>query len=427
MWPFSRKTPEPVLDLKASQIGALMSLRLLNMPQWQRREFEKAAKEGYQQNPIVHACVSLTARAAASVPLYTMRGDAETDIPDLTALLERPSPLPGSGEAFRIATLSDLMIAGEFFAERVDLSGKPKELYRWRSDKVAVVPGSDGLPIAYKYKDGGGEKTVNVDFVKGNVPVLHVKSYNPIDDFRGMPSIDPAAFAVDMHTGALRWNNALLNNGAQPSGALVYGPKEGSQNLSDEQWRRLKNELLENFSGQRNAGKPLLLDGGLDWKEMGFSPRDMNFGEGLNSSARLIALAFGVPPLILGIPGDNTFANYEEANKAFYRQTVLPLLGQWCRAMSWWLGPAFGGDISIAPDTDDLEVFASERAEQWDRIEKSTVLTVNEKRERMDLKPVDGGDVILVSSTLVPLDVAGQPPQDGQDDIGGNGEEAEAE
>jgi HK97 family phage portal protein len=425
MWPFTRKIPEPVFDLKASQIGALMSLRLLNMPQWQRREFEKAAREGYQQNPIVHACVSLAARAAASVPLYTMRGDAEAELPELAALLERPSPLPGSGEAFRIATLSDLMLAGEFFAERVDLGDKPKELYRWRPDKVAVLPGKDGMPAGYTYRDAGGEKKIDVDYAKGKAPVLHVKGYNPIDEWRGMPSIDPAAFAVDMHTGALRWNNALLNNGAQPSGALVFAPKEGNQSLSEDQWTRLKRELDEKFSGQRNAGKPLLLDGGLDWREMGFSPRDMNFGEGLNSSARLIALAFGVPPLILGIPGDNTFANYEEANKAFYRQTVLPLLGQWCRAMSWWLGPAFGGDVSIAPDTDDLEVFADERAEQWDRIEKSTVLTVNEKRERMDLEPVEGGDVILVASSLVPLEVAGQPPEDGQDaaDIGGDGEE----
>jgi phage portal protein BeeE len=139
----------------------------------------------------------------------------------------------------------------------------------------------------------------------------------------------------------------------------------------------------------------------------------MNFGEGLHEAARLIALAFGVPPLILGIPGDNTYSNYTEANKAFYRQTVLPLLGQWCRAMSHWLGNAYGADISIVPDIDDLEVFAQERAEQWDRIEKSNAMTINEKREAMDLPPVPGGDVILVSSSMVPLEVAGTMPEGG--------------
>jgi HK97 family phage portal protein len=382
------------------------------MPQWASRSFEQIAKEGYQQNPIVNACVYMTARAAASIPLCIQRGETETDIPELRALMNRPNPIQ-DGEAFRIATISDLLLAGEFFAERVDVSKKPKELYRLQPGQVSVDPGPNGFPKSYTFKIGNAERVIPVDVTKGLRPVLHVKEYNPLNDWRGLPNIDPAAFAVDMHSSALRWNNALLQNGAQPSGALVYAPKEGGDKLTEDQWQRLKAELDESFSGTKNAGKPILLDGGLDWREMGFSPKDMNFGEGLHEAARLIALAFGVPPLILGIPGDNTYSNYTEANKAFYRQTVLPLLGQWCRAMSHWLGNAYGADISIVPDIDDLEVFAQERAEQWDRIEKSNAMTINEKREAMDLPPVPGGDVILVSSSMVPLEVAGTMPEGG--------------
>lgn len=427
MWPFTRRRVDspltekiepppfiaratPFVERKASAVGALISARVLNLPQWPRRSFEQSAKEGYQQNPVVNACVWKTTRAAAAVPLAIMRGEEEVDIPELRALLHRPNPAQ-DGEALRQALLSDLMLAGEFFAERVDLGKRPKELYRWSPAKTAVKPGADGFAAAYVFKIGDKERTVEVDLSKGIAPVLHVRDYHPTDDWRGLPSIDPAAFSIDAHTGALRWNVALLRNGAQPSGALVYAPKDGSDKLSDEQWARLKAELEESFSGSQNAGKPLLLDGGLDWKEMGFSPKDMNFAEGLNSAARLIALAFGVPPLILGIPGDNTFANYAEANRAWYRETILPLLSQWCRAMSWWIGPAFGEDIRIEPDTDDLEVFADERAAEWDRIEKSTSLTINEKRELQGRAPVKGGDVILVSSTLIPLEAAGETPE----------------
>ncbi|WP_159728361.1 phage portal protein [Methylosinus sp. Ce-a6] len=406
------KVGKQIIEHKASAVGALISARVLNLPQWPRRSFEQSAKEGYQQNPVVNACVWKTTRAAAAVPLAIMRGDKEVDIPELRALLNRPNPSQ-DGPAFVQATLADLMLAGEFFAERVDLGKQPKELYRWSPAKTAVKPGADGFAAAYTFKVGDKERTVDVDLSKGNVPILHVRDYNPTDDWRGLPSIDPAAFSIDAHTGALRWNVALLRNGAQPSGALVYAPKDGGDKLTDEQLARLKAELEESFSGSQNAGKPLLLDGGLDWKEMGFSPKDMNFAEGLNSAARLIALAFGVPPLILGIPGDNTFANYAEANKAWYRETILPLLAQWCRAMSWWLGPAFGADIRIEPDADDLEVFADERAAQWDRIEKSTSLTINEKRELQGRKPVKGGDVILVSSALIPLEAAGETLQGG--------------
>lgn len=414
VWPFSsRKQIEPVVvEQKASSVGMLLATRALNLPQWPQRAFEQIAKEGYQQNPIVNACVYMIARAAANIPLELSRDEKEVDIPELTALLKRPNPMQ-DGEAFRIATISDLMLAGEFFAERVDVSKRPKELYRINPGRITVDPGPDGFPKSYTYKDANGSKVFPVDVVKGILPILHVKEYHPTNDWRGMPNIDPAAFAIDMHTGALRWNNALLNNGAQPSGALVYAPKEGGDKLSDEQWLRLKAELEESFSGQRNAGKPILLDGGLDWREMGFSPKDMNFGEGLHEAARLIALAFGVPPLMLGIPGDNTYANFTEANKAFYRQTVIPILRQWCRAFSWWIGPSYGQNIEIYPDCDDLEVFADERAAQWDRIEASNSLTINEKRERMGLDPVAGGDVVLVPSSLIPLEAAGTMPTGG--------------
>ncbi len=420
VWPFSRSKstafaviPQaPVAEVKASAVGSMIAARVLKMPQWARRDWEQVAKEGYQQNPVVNACVYLTARAAASVPLAIMRGETQVDIPELRALLNRPNPVQ-DGEAFRQATISDFMLAGEFFAERVDLGKTPKELYRWQPGRVTVNPGDDGFPSGYTFKINGQSRTVEVDFVRGKVGVLHVRDYHPTDDWRGLPNVDPAAFSIDAHTGALRWNKALLDNGAQPSGALVYSPKEGPDKLTDEQFQALKRQVDEMISGASNAGKPLVLDGGMNWVEMGFSPKDMNFGEGLNASARLIALAFGVPPLILGIPGDNTFANYAEANKAFYRQAVLPLLAQWCRAVSWWIGPAFGSDISIVPDTDDLEVFADERAAEWDRIEKSTSMTINEKREKQGLGPAPGGDVILVSSMMIPLEAAGEKPAGG--------------
>ena len=114
-----------------------------------------------------------------------------------------------------------------------------------------------------------------------------------------------------------RWNKALLDNAARPSGALVYAPKDGG-NLTDEQFERLKAELEDELPGrQRNAGRPLLLEGGLDWKAMACRPRTWTSSRRKHAAAREIALAFGVPPMLLGIPGDNTYANYQEANRAF--------------------------------------------------------------------------------------------------------------
>lgn len=147
--------------------------------------------------------------------------------------------------------------------------------------------------------------------------------------------------ALDIHNSASKWNKALLDNSARPSGALIYSSSAG-ENLTDEQFSRLKRELEDGYSGAVRAGRPMVLEGGLDWKAMGYSPKDMDFMEAKNGASRDIALAFGVPPMLLGIPGDNTYSNYKEANRAFWTQTVLPLVKRTAESLSNWLGPQFG-------------------------------------------------------------------------------------
>src|SRR6201999_1922698 len=107
---------------------------------------------------------------------------------------------------------------------------------------------------------------------------------------------------------------------------------------------------------------PLILEGGLDWKAMSLSPQDMDFMEAKHTAAREIALAFGVPPMLLGIPGDNTYSNYQEAYKVFFRGTVLPLAMRIGGALTHWLAPAFGDGIRLAVDIDTVPALAKDRA-----------------------------------------------------------------
>ena len=137
----------------------------------------------------------------------------------------------------------------------------------------------------------------------------------------------------------------------------------------------------------------MVLEGGLDWKPMSLSPRDMDFLEAKHAAAREIALAFGVPPMLLAIPGDNTYANYQEANRAFWRQSVLPLAARIACALTNWLAPAFGASLVLAADTDRVEALSSDRAALWERVSNASFLTVNEKRLATGYGVVDGGDV----------------------------------
>uniref|UniRef100_A0A0N5A0L6 Phage portal protein n=2 Tax=cellular organisms TaxID=131567 RepID=A0A0N5A0L6_PARTI len=132
------------------------------------------------------------------------------------------------------------------------------------------------------------------------------------------------------------------------------------ERLTADQFEALKAELGEAHAGARNAGRPLLLEGGLDWKPMSLTPHDMDFIAGKHAAAREIALAFGVPPQLLGIPGDATYANYREANAAFWRGTVIPLVRKAAGAMTGWLGGRFS-DCRIEPDLDAVPALQVER------------------------------------------------------------------
>jgi HK97 family phage portal protein len=207
-----------------------------------------------------------------------------------------------------------------------------------------------------------------------------MREFHPLDDYYGLPPLEAAQISLDVHNAASAWNKALLDNAARPSGALVYKGENGS-NLSEEQFERLRDELEANFQGASNAGRPLLLEGGLSWQSMSLTPKDMDFLELKHGAAREIALAFGVPPMLLGIPGDNTYANYREANLAFWRQTVLPLASRFAGAFGAWLGPAFGEGLRLGIDVDQVEALSAEREALWRRVNEADFLTPEEKRE----------------------------------------------
>ncbi len=256
----------------------------------------------------------------------------------MKALLARPNPRQGGAE-FMEALYGHLLLSGNAFLEPVEIGGDLRELHLLRPDRIRVIEGADGWPSAYEYRVGGSVRRFSVEAEPG---LLHLRLFHPLDDHMGFAPLEAAAKALDLSNAAASWNKALLDNSARPSGALVYQPKEGG-NLSASQYERLKAELAEGYSGPARAGRPMLLEGGLDWKSMGLSPREMDFAEAKNGAARDIALAFGVPPMLIGIPGDNTYANYAEANRAFWRLTVLPLIFRTAEAMTGWLSASIRG------------------------------------------------------------------------------------
>jgi HK97 family phage portal protein len=361
-------------ERKAVPLHSLVSWNGLD-PSWTRRGFVSLVSEGFQKNPVVYRCVRMIAEAAARVPLKVSEGSTEASEHPLLTLLAKPNPRQAGGELLE-AVYAFLQTAGNAYLHAAVVDGEVKGLYALRPDRVRVVAGSDGWPAGYAYAAGGKTTTLTLD--EPPLPrVLHLALFHPLDDHYGMSPMEAAQQSLDLHNAAAKWNKALLDNAARPSGALVFSAASG--NLTEDQFARLKAELETGFQGAANAGRPMVLEGGLDWKSMALSPKDMDFVELKNGAAREIALAFGVPPMLLGIPGDNTYANLVEANRALWRQTVIPLVRRVADDLSGWLGPVFGGAM-LVPDWNEVEGIAEDRAALWSRVSAAGFLSDEEKR-----------------------------------------------
>ncbi|WP_054304635.1 phage portal protein [Gemmobacter sp. LW-1] len=380
---FLRRAERVAPEQKASATGRVVAFGLSGRSVWSARDTVSLVRNGFQGNPVGFRAVKLIAEAAAALPLVLQDAERRYEQHPVLDLVRRPNPAQGRADLFE-AVYAQLLLSGNAYLEAVPGVGKvPGELHVLRSDRMSLVPGADGWPVAYDYTVGG--RVHRFDMTGEVVPVCHIRSFHPQDDHYGFAPMQAAAVALDVHSAASAWSKALLDNAARPSGAIVYKGGDGQAVLSPDQYDRLVTEIEANHQGARNAGRPMLLEGGLDWKPMGFSPSDMEFQKTKEAAAREIAIAFGVPPMLIGIPGDATYANYQEANRAFYRLTVLPLVGKVTAAVSHWLAGFTGEAVELRPDLDQVPALAVERDQQWARVGAADFLTQAEKRALLGL------------------------------------------
>ncbi|MEN9855916.1 MAG: hypothetical protein RLZZ157_1042 [Pseudomonadota bacterium] len=377
------KASSPALEGK--NLGGFLAYSRVGQPVWTPRDYGALAREGYARNAIAYRCVRMVAEAGASVALAIEDGKGNPHA--FADLLARPNP-EQSGPELLEAFFGHLQIAGNGWLELVALDGIPREICALRPDRVRIIPGKSGWPAGWEHDSNGIKRRLWRDEASGRAPVCHLKLFNPTDDLYGQSPLEAAAIAVDIHNAGGAWNKALIDNAARPSGALVYRGGQGQERLSEDQFERLKAELTQAHTGAANAGRPLLLEGGLEWTPMSLSPAEMDFVEARRAASRDIALAFGVPPMLLGIPGDNTYANYREANLAFWRQTILPLVQKAAATLGHWLAPWSETGLKISPRLDQIPALAADQEANWARIDATGFLTLNEKRVLAGLPPL---------------------------------------
>lgn len=319
------------------------------------------------RNPVALRAVRLVAEGLSSVRLHA-GGEEHPALELLT-----PSVLE--------ALATHLLLSGNAYAETaLDLGGRPAALWVLRPERMRLETDANGSPLAWLYQVGGRVQRMVAEGDAQAPGLLHLKALDPLDDHLGRGVLEAASDPVALLQAAGRWNRSLIANAARPSGALVLDSEEGP--LSAEQFARLRDEIEAGFQGAQNAGRPMLLEGGLKWQPLAMTPAEMDFQKAREAAAREVALAFGVPPMLLGLPGDSTHANYAEANVALWRLTILPLLSRILDGLSrhlalWWPGLRIEADLDLVP------ALWADRERLWRHVGDADFLTDDEKREML--------------------------------------------
>ena len=382
--------------------NAIRSIMQRNSATWSAREFVAFATEGYRDNPTVRACIMAKQKAAIECPviLVNEKGEAVENHPILS-LLNKPNPMQ-SWEKFLTQMIGSHDIAGEGDVLKIGI-GQSVELWPLRPDWLEITTFSMGLPVTCSYtpSDTCEESTVKqYQFSE----LMIWAEYNPLFRWRGLSPLYSAAYSIDTLNEYAKSNKAMLENGMTPSGVLWTDSE-----VSDTSFNRLQEQFNGKYAGAKNSGKPMILDGGLKWQGMSFSPRDMEFVSGKRLSQLDVCQVLRVPPQIIGIEGSQTFANYEQARAAFYEDEVIPMVNGLLSELLGFLRK----DFKIPPtyklivDTDGITALEPRRAERNKVIDGLTSLKVDEKRAAMGYESAEGGDVILVDSSKIPLDMAG--------------------
>lgn len=349
----------------AKRKETLVAIRGTNA-EWTPNNYHALVSESFQKNVFAFRAINLIASGIASIPMYVKNKDQSKN-EGLTKLLSHPNSDQGRS-SFMTSVVSYLLLAGNAF-----IYSDGDQLYCLRSDRVRLVFNDAKTAVkSYVYEVDGARVPVDLE------DILHIKFFNPTDDWFGFAPLRSAMYAIDQYNEMSKHNLSILQNGGRPSGCLIL---KDCKNLDEEVREEMRERLREIYAGSKNAGRIMLLEGGFEWHEMGLSPKDLDFAGAQNTISREIVQAFGVPPILVGIHGDSSFNNYREARAHFWEDTVLPLAELIRTQFTDWLQKRYQTDCEIFFDLDSIPALAAKREKLWEKVSKADFLTTNEKRE----------------------------------------------
>lgn len=383
-------------------------------PLYPDQNFNSYADHAFGRNELVYACIMEKATSLPEAPLRVYAADGMGEPKEqhpLRTLIASPNPLMTEFELMEMLAIH-LDLAGNGFWEIVlDRAGRPLELWPLRPDRVRIWPSKDGH-TTYGFDIGNGR------VVPLGENVVHFKLPNPKDAYVGQAPLRPALRAVALDNEATDFVKVLLQNKAVP-GTVI----ETEHAIDDEVTKRLTAKWLEKFGG-KNRGMPAFMQKGMKVHPLGLDLQKLEFPDLRTISESRICMSFGVPPILVGAKvglDRSTFANYAEARRSFWEETLMPLQTRIAQTIIKKLLPMVNagkvGAARVQVRFDNSEVLALRESEgaRWEQATQALragAITVNDFRRRVGLPTAEGGDVYLRPAGVSPTDAQGNPAID---------------
>ncbi len=377
------------------------------------------AEEGFRQNPVVYACIREIYDASSRVKLQLMNDgekvESDSKYDPVLQLFKRPNP-EQSMHQFIKQMIVYLLIGGvvyvrmigvgtEAFGPDVRVKTAPV-LFLERPDFVTIKR-EGRLVTGYKVlrPDGTGEVDYDTD------QMFHINLPDALgEQTAGMEPTRAAAQVIDAHNLALEWNtNTLLRGGSLSSLLSIKGVRSLDPVARD----KLAHDFETKFSGAQQAGKMAVIPHEvMDYHAIGMTAKDLDWSKGKRDVMRDICIVYGVPSQMLNDPEASTYANYQEARKAFYVETVLPIMDQVIEEFNYRLVTRWSKTLELITNTDNIDALRETQTDLVNRLKASTWMTIDEKRLVMGLDELSKyGDLILIPSSMTTLESIANPEE----------------
>lgn len=393
-------------EVKSKAFTTMYSLRSAKLTQ---QNYINYCKEGYFNNPFIFACIDKIAKAMKTIDwkLFVNNSDGEkVEVlqHELLDLLNYPNPYHCFDDILE-TFVAYLILDGNIFIEKVKANNKTKEIYSLRPDLMAIIfEQSDSIrrdkPIKqFEYRSGKM-------LIYTPDEILHIKNFNPLDSFnnlgKGAPTLASVSASADQNNESRKWNIALLQNSAVPSGVLEV-KDDVSIELDDDKVQKIKERFKNQYQNPENAGEPLVVQY-MKWVQTSLNSKDLDWAEGMQQSAREICEGLGIPSVLVGDPSAKTFNNYKEAKKALYVDTVLPMAKKILRAFNQFIvKQEYNENLFFELDINSVDILREERMQLWEKVSKATFLTENEKRQELGYGIKDDLNIYRLPANLVDI------------------------